>query len=94
MDDGTWTIAVRERDVAAAREQLEEHGEGGNLLEDESGQGLTGSQRATLRFAVTALLLTAALGLVLAIRKLLTTTPSNARTTPARMPMASNPRTI
>ncbi len=48
---GVWRILVPGGSATRARTLLRENDEGHNVIEDESGEGLTGGQRATLRFA-------------------------------------------
>lgn len=59
------TIAVRRKDAVRARKVLEGNGEGHNLLEHGSENGLTANQRATLWIAATGLLALIAAGLFL-----------------------------
>lgn len=48
---GTWGILVPTGKAARARDVLFENDEGHNVIEPETETGLTGNQKATLRFA-------------------------------------------
>lgn len=48
---GTWAILVPAGQAQRARDLLRASHEGHNVIEPEAGEGLTDSQRATLRFA-------------------------------------------
>lgn len=52
----TWAVFVPSREAARARELLYERDEGANVVEGEDPEAFSGNQRATLKFAVAALL--------------------------------------
>lgn len=68
---GSFGIAVPAVSAGAAREALRANGEGHNIIEPESGEGLTRQQKETLRFAVFGVLVVIGVTLVLAIREAL-----------------------
>jgi hypothetical protein len=49
---GTWSILVPGGKANLARDILRENDEGHNLLEADDGEGLTATQRDTLRYAI------------------------------------------
>ena len=65
---GTWAILVPAGRAPLARDILREHDEGHNVIDDESGEGLTSSQRATLQFAIIAALVIILAGVVAELR--------------------------
>ena len=64
---GVWGILVPAGKAAAARDVLRENDEGHNVIQPEDAEGLTTSQKATLRFALGVALILALIGIVLAV---------------------------
>ena len=61
---GVWGILVPAGKAAVARDVLRDNDEAHNVIEPEDGEGLTSSQKATLRFVLGAALIMAILGIL------------------------------
>lgn len=65
---GSFGVAVPATSAEAARETLRQNGEGHNIIEPETGDGLNATQKETLRFLVLGVLIAVGVGLAFAIR--------------------------
>lgn len=64
---GTWAVYTPWQSADRARKILREHGEGGNILVEESGTGLTASQIATLKFVAAGAAVLVAAGIAITL---------------------------
>lgn len=68
---GSFGVVVPAVSAETAREVLRSNGEGHNVIEPETGEGLTGQQKETLRFAIFGVMVVIGVTLVFAIREAL-----------------------
>lgn len=64
---GTWDVFTPEQAVDQARKILREHGEGHNLILEDTGTGLTANQVATLKFLAAGAAVLVAAGIVVTL---------------------------